>query len=106
MATSIKKMSRAQIERHIRAIAADTSNVFLTVHARNDSMRKRKVNADEVFHCLQTGRVLIPPEEDMKTGHLICRMECYGASRNLAVCVALDDNDPTLIVVTVITKKA
>lgn len=42
--------------------------------------------------------------QDMKTGHLICRMECYGASRNLAVCVALDETDPDLIVVTVIPK--
>ena len=37
----------------------------------------------------------------MKTGHLICRMERCVCGRNLAVCVALDDDDPDLIVVTV-----
>jgi hypothetical protein len=37
----------------------------------------------------------------MKTGHLVCRMERYVAGRNLAACVALDDEDPTLLVVTV-----
>lgn len=58
----------------------------------------------EVFECLRQGSIQLVPEEDMKTGHLVCRMERYVAGRNLAICAALDDEDPGLIVVTVIAK--
>ena len=106
MATNLWKMARTQLEKHIQSTAANTSNVFFTAHARRDSMAKRKVSDAEVYECLRGGRIFLEPEEDMKTGHLICRMECYGASRHLAVVVALDASDPNLIVVTVITRKA
>lgn len=75
-----------------------------TTHARIQ-MRKRHVLDTEIYHCLRKGKILLESEEDMKTGHLICRMECHGASRNLAVCIALDETDPDLIVVTVIPKQ-
>ena len=101
--TVLKKMSWSQLEKHIRRIAMDSNLVFITSHARVQ-MRKRRVLDAEVYHCLRKGKILLEPESDMKSGHLICRMECYGASRNLAVCVALDDADPDLIVVTVFTK--
>ena len=98
-----KKMSRAQLEKHIRSVGIDSDRVFITAHARVQ-MHKRHVLDAEIYHCLRKGRILLEPEEDMKTSHLICRMECYGASRNLAVCVALDETDPDLIIVTVIPK--
>lgn len=64
-------------------------------------MKQRKINSSEVFVCLRNGTIRLTPEEDIKTGHLVCRMESYVAGRNLAACVALDDQDPTLLVVTV-----
>lgn len=64
-------------------------------------MRARKVFQDEVLECLRLGKVMLQPEEDIKTGHLICRMERYTCGRNIAVCVALDDGDPDFLVVTV-----
>ena len=75
--------------------------MVFTTHALQ-RMRLRRVLDAEVYDCLRRGKIMLPPEEDMKTGNLVCRMECYGSSRNLAVCVALDDADPSLIVVTVL----
>lgn len=103
MALDLKKASRQQLERHIRAIAKDSSNVIITDHARV-RMKARNVLDIEVVHCLQHGRIRIEPEEDIKTGHLVCRMECYGASRNFAVCAALSQGGPSVLVVTVIVK--
>lgn len=101
MATSYKAQSIAQLTKHIRAVSKITENVLLSRHALT-RMHQRGVLDAEVYHCLRNGKILLTPEADMKTGHLICRMECYGASKNLAVCAALDDEDPSIIVVTVI----
>ena len=68
-------------------------------------MRARKVLQSEIYECLREGVIALQPEEDMKTGQLICSMERYVCGRNLAVCVALDDDDPDLIVVTVFVVK-
>ena len=99
MKKSFKKQSIPQLQKHIRETARHTENVFLTLHSK-ERMRKRKVLLDEVYECLRQGVISLAPEEDMKTGHLVCRMERYVCGRNLQVCVALDDDDPTLIVVT------
>ena len=101
MAMSFKLQSVAQINKHIRAVSQTTESVIFTTHARQ-RMRLRHVLDAEVFDCLRRGKIMLAPEEDMKTGNLICRMECYGSSRNLAVCVALDNADPSLVVVTVL----
>ena len=97
------KMSKRQLERYIRATCRNTALIFITRHA-SQRMAQRSVLAVEVYHCLQTGILNQEPEEDLKTGHLVCRMECFNAGRNLMVCVALDDEDPAVIVVTVIVK--
>lgn len=101
MLVSFEKLARAQLEKHIRTVSADTARVFLTVHVQKQ-MKKRHVVTSEVFETMRKGKIMLTPEPDLKTGHLICRMERYLAGRNLAVCVALDDNDPDLVVVTVI----
>ncbi|MEK6669350.1 MAG: DUF4258 domain-containing protein [Pseudomonadota bacterium] len=97
---SFKTKSRPQLQKHIRELAKDSANVFITVHA-SKRMKERKVLSSEVYACLLAGSIRIAPEQDMKTGHLVCRMESYVAGRNLAACVALDDEDPTMLVVTV-----
>lgn len=98
---TFKKFSITQLQRHIRAAAKHPDNLFLTLHAKA-RMHERGIHQDEILQCLQRGRINRRPEEDLKTGHLVCRMDWYGASWDLAVCVALDDDDPQLIVVTVI----
>ena len=96
MKKSFKKQSIPQLQKHIRETAQRTENIFLTLHSK-----RRKVLLDEVYECIRQGIINRTPEDDMKTGHLVCRMERYVCGRNLEVCVALDDDDPTLIVVTV-----
>lgn len=100
MKKSFKKQSIPQLQKHIREIAQHTENIFLTLHSKQ-RMKQRKVLLDEVYECIRQGVINRMPEEDMKTGHLVCRMERYVCGRNLEVCVALDDDDPTLIVITV-----
>ena len=100
MNKSFKKQSTPQLQRHIRDVAKTTERIFLTVHAQV-RMKKRKILQGEVYECLRLGLIRLTPEEDMKTGHLVCRVERYICGRNLEVCVALDDGDPDLIVVTV-----
>lgn len=95
-----KSKSLAQLQQHIRRTSIKTELVFVSKHART-RMKERKVTFDEVLECLRQGSIRKPPEEDLKTGCLICRMERYTAGRNLAACVALDDDDPSLVVVTV-----
>ena len=100
MNKSFKKQSIPQLQKYIRETAKNTANIFLTRHSK-ERMKKRKVLLSEVYECIQQGIISLIPEEDIKTNQLICRMERYVCGRNLQVCVALDDDDPSLIVVTV-----
>lgn len=90
-----------QLQRHIRSIAADTGAIFITTHAKG-RMRKRHVSVNEVFECLRTGTISRQPEPNPSKGSLECRMQRYIGGRECAVVVALCDEDPTLIVVTVL----
>lgn len=96
--------TKHQLERHIRTVAKDSSKVIFTFHSAHESMVRRGVSRAEVMECLQKGMIDLEPERDI-IGGLKCRMERYIAGRNVAVVVALDDDDPHLILVTVITKK-
>lgn len=67
-------------------------------------MLERRVSDFEVIECLRQGVIQRPPLIDRKTGDLKCRMESFGSSRNLSVVVALCDEDPDLLVVTVMSR--
>jgi len=99
---SFEKMSIDELSKHIRKAAKDTSKIIITDHAKL-RMRQRKVVYQEVIHCMRNGRLLAPAEPG-NAGDLVCSMNCYGSSRNIQVCVALSDENPRLIVVTVIDK--
>jgi hypothetical protein len=58
----------------------------------------------QVIACLRHGVIQRPPQVERKTGHLKCRMEHFGPSRNLAVIAALDEAYPNMVVVTVMTR--
>lgn len=94
------KKSTAQLSRHIRGVAKNTASVIITVHA-SARMKKRKVGSQEVYECLQQGGIVREPEPNMEKGSLECLMERYVAGRHLGVIVALCDEEPDLIVVTV-----
>jgi hypothetical protein len=100
---SIFDMTNADIQKRIRLLAQDSSNVFFTEHVQ-DRMLLRMVSDFEVLDCLRGGVIQRPPKLDRQTGDLKCQMEHFGSSRNLAVIVALSDLDPDLLVVTVMTR--
>jgi len=93
--------STPQIQRHIRTVARVTGSVFFTKHA-NTQMRKRRIGMPEVLDCLRTGVIRLTPEPNPSKGSLECRMERYVGGRECFVVVALCDEDPDLLIVTVI----
>jgi hypothetical protein len=98
-----RQLSNRQLQAHVRLTAKDSSKVFFTEHAFF-RMAIRSVSDLEVMHCLRNGLIERPTQIDKRTGAVKCRMEHFGSSRNLAVVVALDNNDPDLVVVTVMTR--
>lgn len=95
-----EKWSQAQLAKHIRTLAKNTSNVLLTVHVK-ERMAERDVSNIEIFECLRLGTIRRTPESNDETGSLECRMERQVLKRELACIVALCDENPNLIVVTV-----
>lgn len=97
---SIGAKSTQQLQRHIRTVAKSTSSIILLKHAKAQ-MVKRKFLQAEVYEILRSGKINRTPEPNSIKGSLECRMEFYVAGRNCAVIVALCDEQPDLIVVTV-----
>jgi len=64
-------------------------------------MKLRAIGIAEVFDVLRFGVIERPPQENRKKGSLECRMQRYAGGRECAVVVALCDEEPDLIVVTV-----
>lgn len=96
----LAKKSQAQLARHIRAVAKNTLSVVFTRHA-SVQMARRRISTPEVYTCLREGSIRRVPEPNAQKGSLECRMERYVAGRELAVVVALCDEDPDVLVVTV-----
>lgn len=94
--------SIAQLQKHIRALSANTSRVFITAHAKS-RMRSRRISINEVYECLRNGVIKRAPEPNPSKGSLECRMERYVAGCECAVVVALDDDNPDVLVVTVMS---
>lgn len=94
------KLSTHQLTRHIRHLAKDTKTIFITPHAKTQ-MVKRRINVKLVYDCLQNGRVTRIPEPNLRFDTLECRMERYEAGKNCCVVVALDDDQPDMVCVTV-----
>ena len=90
-----------QLQKHIRKMAADSGNVFVTDHAKA-RMRKRFITLPMVFDVLLSGVIAMQPEPDIKHGGLNCRMVRYVAGMNVAVVVYIEYPETDLIVVTVI----
>lgn len=99
----VHRMTNVQLERHIRKTALDSSAVFMTDHAKT-RMEHRNVVQSQVLDCLQHGAITRPPEDGKTSNERVCRMEHFCAGIDLAVCVAVDGDDPTLLVVTVIVE--
>jgi hypothetical protein len=75
----------------------------VTAHCRlRMRQRQRQVSLALLFDVLRKGVVRRPAEPDLRHGSLVCRLEHFVAGRQLAAAVALSDDDPGVLVVTVI----
>ena len=97
-------MNNAQLQQHVRSLAQASHRVFISAHAAQ-RMQERQVSDYQVLECLRLGIIQRPPEIDQQTIGLKCRMDFFGAARNLSVIVALDEDEPDMVVVTVIVQK-
>ena len=88
-------------EKHVHALARESDAVRFTFHART-RMEQRGITVPMALDCLRRGVIRRPPEQNIKTGWHECRMERYTAGKNVAVVAAVDEDDPSVMVVTVI----
>lgn len=93
--------SDRQLERHIRASAADPANVALTMHAKQ-RMVQRGIRLEMVMDTLRQGILVRPPEPDMRFPGVKCEMQRMVAGVNVAAVVYVEYPQPGLTVVTVI----
>ena len=80
-------------------MSADSRNVFFTNHVRQQ-MKARHITMACVMSTLRLGRIKRTPEPNAMHGTLECRVEHVSAGHNVAVIVALSDDDPTLLLIT------
>ena len=80
--------NKQQWEQRIRSLCTDNAHIAWTAHARHQ-MRERQVSMDMAIDVLTKGSIRLQPETDIKTGHVVCRMERFCAGHHLAVCVAM-----------------
>jgi hypothetical protein len=96
--------STVQLQRHIRQVAKDSERVVFLNHVM-ERMVQRKISDTEVRECLQRGVLHGTPEPNAAKGNLECDMRNFCAGRNIRVIVAVSNDDPDLILVTVMTIK-
>lgn len=97
---TFEKKTKEQIAKHIRNVAKNTGSVIITKHA-SVRMKQRRVSSQEIYECLRNGVMRRVPEPNEKTKSLECLMERYVAGRELGIIVAICDEDPDVVVVTV-----
>lgn len=93
--------STQQLQTLIRRLSLDTAAVVITIHA-SARMKKRRISRAEVYEILRHGMIRRTPEPDPIKGSITCRMDYYIGGRNLAAIVALADEQPNVVVVTVL----
>lgn len=94
------KLSKKQLENHIRDAAKESINVSITIHA-SARMNERGINRLMVFDVLRHGMIRRTPEPDIKHAGIKCQMERYVSGMNVAVVVNVDFPSDGLIVITV-----
>lgn len=100
----IPELNKQQATARIREIAQSSRNVFITIHAKI-RMAERKISRKMVFECLLHGRIERQPEPNTMKGSLECLMEHHAAGETIGVVVAIPEDNPGIIVVTVMHVK-
>lgn len=98
---TMRRWSNSAFEKYIHHIALKTESIQFTAHARA-RMSQRGVVVAMVLECLRRGSIRRPPEQNIKTGRYECRVERYTGGKNVAVVAAVEEANPSVIVVTVI----
>jgi hypothetical protein len=97
--TSVFQLSTVQLQQLIRARSADTVQVVFSRHVEL-RMKQRQILRPEVLEVLRRGRLGRTPEPNLARASLECRMQRFVAGREIGVVVALNDDDPGVLVVT------
>lgn len=99
MPKKLAELSMAQQEAYIHRQAQDTRNIIFTNHVRK-RMKERKITAPSVVEVLRHGTMARPAEPNIKTGYLECRLKRNVNGQETSVVVAINDDNPSVIVVT------
>ena len=94
------RLSRPQIQQHIRRAAQESINVTITQHA-SVRMRERAITNAMLFDVLRRGLLNREPESDLRHSGLTCLMERYIAGANIGALVNVDFPAVGIIVITV-----
>ena len=94
------RLSRPQIQQHIRLAALESINVTITQHA-SIRMRERAITNAMLFDVLRQGLLNREPEPDLRHSGLTCLMERYIAGSNIGVLVNVDFPAVGIVVITV-----
>lgn len=96
------KMSNEMLRRKIAKIAADSSRVVITQHAKQ-RMRQRKVLLRQVLDVLHGGKIVEPAHQNTH-GDWCCTLEKLTAGDRVKVPAVLESKDSGefVIVITVI----
>lgn len=87
-------------EKRIHFLAQDESCIAWTKHAGRQ-MRQRHISLSMTLDVLRRGTLRREPETDIRTGHVVCRMEYFCSGVEIGVCVALQSATASgMIVVT------
>lgn len=97
---NLSKLSKIQLQTHIRRVAMVSINVTVTQHA-NVRMRERQITNAMLFDVLRHGLIRREPEPDLRHSGIKCQMERYSGGSNIAVVVNVDFPSDGMVVVTV-----
>ena len=96
----MRRWTNSAFEKYVHRLALETESIRFTAHART-RMSQRGIVVAMVLECLRRGSIR-RPQQNIKTGWYECRMERYTGGKNVAVVAAVEEANPSVIVVTVI----
>jgi hypothetical protein len=97
---NLSKLSKNQLQAHIRRAAMVSINVTITQHA-HVRMRERLISNAMLFDVLRYGLLIREPEPDLRHSGIKCQMERYSGGSNIAVVVNVDFPSDGIVVITV-----
>lgn len=94
-------LSKQAAEKHIRALASDTKNVFIIPHAKQ-RQGQRHITRLQIIECLRKGRITEGPYRELKTGNWRMRIEYFTSGQNIITVAELqtNENNEKILVIT------